>query len=299
VFDVLKGSGTGGTYTYPDQATDPYKGGPALNSWSVDRDMVLIGTAGHLHPGGLHDDLWVSRGGSDAHLFKSDTRYYEPAGAVSWDVAMLATDPDWRVAVHPGDALRVSSTYDTSRASWYESMGIMVVWAVDGTDGPDPFTTKVDVGGHLTHGHLAENDNHGGDKVETVSPDGLATTGAPAGNVSIADFTYGAGDLTLKVPQPIPVIAPGQSITFDNADQTATAPIWHTITACKEPCDRATGIAYPLADSDVQFDSGQLGLGGPPTSGTVTWSTPGNLPSGTYTYFCRIHPFMRGAFRVS
>ena len=23
-----------------------------------------------------------------------------------------------------------------------------------------------------------------------------------------------------------------------------------------------------------------------------------NLKSGTYTYFCRIHPFMRGSFRV-
>ena len=30
----------------------------------------------------------------------------------------------------------------------------------------------------------------------------------------------------------------------------------------------------------------------------VTWSTPPNLPVGTYTYFCRIHPFMRGSFRV-
>ena len=29
-----------------------------------------------------------------------------------------------------------------------------------------------------------------------------------------------------------------------------------------------------------------------------TWQTPKNLPVGTYTYFCRIHPFMRGAFRV-
>ena len=25
---------------------------------------------------------------------------------------------------------------------------------------------------------------------------------------------------------------------------------------------------------------------------------PSDLPDGTYTYFCRIHPFMRGAFRV-
>jgi plastocyanin len=30
----------------------------------------------------------------------------------------------------------------------------------------------------------------------------------------------------------------------------------------------------------------------------LSWATPKNLPVGTYTYFCRIHPSMRGAFRV-
>ena len=61
---------------------------------------------------------------------------------------------------------------------------------------------------------------------------------------------------------------------------------------------RSTGIAYPLADADIAFDSGELGVTGPPTAGRLTWSTPTDLPDGTYTYFCRIHPFMRGAFRV-
>ena len=49
----------------------------------------------------------------------------------------------------------------------------------------------------------------------------------------------------------------------------------------------------------MKFDSGELGTGGarrPPAD--VTWTTPADLPPGTYTYFCRIHPFMRGAFRV-
>jgi plastocyanin len=48
----------------------------------------------------------------------------------------------------------------------------------------------------------------------------------------------------------------------------------------------------------VVFDSGQLGNAGQPTAGRVTWSTPTDLPAGTYTYFCRIHPFMRGGFEV-
>ena len=48
----------------------------------------------------------------------------------------------------------------------------------------------------------------------------------------------------------------------------------------------------------MQFDSGELGVAGPPTAGRVDWSLPTDIPTGTYTYFCRIHPSMRGAFRV-
>ena len=129
VFDVLKGSGQDGRYEYPDDATDPYGGRPAKNRWTVDRDGVLVATAGHLHPGGLYDDLYVERAGATAipghdkpgrpdtaHLFRSKAHYYEPAGAVSWDVAMTATKPDWRVAVKAGDVLETSATYDSKRA---------------------------------------------------------------------------------------------------------------------------------------------------------------------------------------
>jgi plastocyanin len=91
----------------------------------------------------------------------------------------------------------------------------------------------------------------------------------------------------------------GRSLTFRNLDSDDT--IWHTITACKEPCNKATGVAYPLANGRVDFDSGELGFG--PKFATAaanrdTWSTPRNLNPGTYTYFCRVHPFMRGAFKV-
>ena len=62
-----------------------------------------------------------------------------------------------------------------------------------------------------------------------------------------------------------------------------------------------TGIAYPLANGPVRFDSGNLGYG--PEGRTaaaqrITWRTPKKIRPGTYTYFCRVHPFMRGAFRV-
>src|SRR5262249_8017513 len=144
VFDVLRGSGKGGTFTYPDDATDPYKGRRDRSTWTVDRDGVLVGTAGHLHPGGLHTDLWLQRTSAEApeghrrgdagdtvRLFESRAHYFEPAGAVSWDVAMTATRSDWRVAVKKGDVMSTSATYDSKTASWYESMGIMVVWMAD------------------------------------------------------------------------------------------------------------------------------------------------------------------------
>jgi len=297
VFDVLKGSGTRGTYTYPDQATDPYHGRPPKNEWTVDRDSVLLGTAGHLHPGGLHDDLWVDRAGQTAHVFESSAKYFEPAGAVSWDVSMTGTRPDWNVQVKQGDTLRVNATYDTKRASWYESMGIMVVWMADGTTGRDPFTTKVDQPGLLTHGHLPENDNHGGTEVALPNATKFAPTPA-TGPLGIDNFIYSTGDMTSPA-KTIPQVTAGQQLTFVNNDAPRLNGIWHSITACKAPCNKQTGIAYPLADADIQFDSGQLGVAGPPTAGTISWQTPADLPPGLYTYFCRIHPFMRGAFDVS
>jgi plastocyanin len=310
VFDVLKGSGHDGVYTYPDDAIDPYKGRIPANQVAVDKDMVLLGMTGHLHPGGLHTDMYLSRPGvtegangasvvnGKVHLFRSDAIYYEPAGAVSWDVSTTATPLDWRASVKQGDTISISASYDTKRASWYESMGIMVLWAADAADatGPDPFQAKVDVKGAVTHGHLAENDHHGGGPgkyVDLAKKPSLASDG----NVTVADFSYAPGDMS-GIYDSVPTVKPGDPLTFVNKDAPLGPGIWHTITACKAPCDQETGVAYPLADSDVIFDSGELGVAGPPTAGRVDWTIPTNLARGTYTYFCRIHPSMRGAFRV-
>jgi plastocyanin len=291
VFDVLKGSGTDGKYTYPDDEPTA----PHVNTYTVPTDGVLVKTFGHLHPGGLYDTFSVTRGGQTKKIFTSKAKYYEPAGAVSWDVSMTATPDDWDVAVKAGDTLAISSTYDTKRASWYESMGLGVVWMYDGSGGHDPFTTSIDQRGVLTHGHLPENDNHGGKPTTTFLNASTAASGPLATTIPIVSFEYGSGDLTAKGK--IPTVTEGQQITFDNFD-ASDQNVWHSITACKAPCTGSTGVAYPLADADVQFDTGQLGNAGQPTSGSLTWSTPADLAPGTYTYFCRVHPFMRGAFRV-
>jgi len=304
VFDALQGQGKKGKFTFPDQAR-----GAQINdigyahSYTVPTAITLIGTAGHLHPGGLYNDLRVNRAGKGKLLFRSQAKYFEPAGAVSWDVSMTATRPSWRIGLKPGDVLSTKVTYDTKKASWYEVMGIMVVWYADGTrpKAVNPFTHKVDTTGILTHGHLPENNNHGGDPFPLPDArkllDGFQTT-----SVGIKDFIYGRGDLTGsgKAGRP-PVVTAGQSLTFTNFDATPdtaySQEAYHTITACKAPCNRGTGVAYPIADGSGRFDSKELGYV-TPGANTNTWSTPTNLKPGTYTYFCRIHPFMRGAFRV-
>jgi len=106
----------------------------------------------------------------------------------------------------------------------------------------------------LTHGHLPENNNHGGSDIGL--PDMSKSLAGPVAprQVTIEGFVYSQGDmgLTGKRGRP-PVIAQGQTLRFVNKD------------------------AKNAKDS---------------------WETPKTLPQGTYTYFCRIHPFMRGAFRV-
>jgi plastocyanin len=328
VFDVHRGSGKNGRFTYPTQADNPYPDGVAKNLWQVDRDGVLVAGAGHLHSGGLYSDLYLRRSGARyrgprcetratarlrarcrrqapsvrgnrVHLFRSNARYWEPFGPVSWDMAMKVTPPNWRVAVKKGDILENTATYESKRASWYESMGIEIFYMADGPGGKNPYRTKVDLPGRVTHGHLAENSDHGGRPTDLADPRLLPAAGLSPNPLAITQFSYAAGDLNDDAPYNRPAtVKRGQSLTFQLSQRDASQEIWHSITSCAAPCNRSTGIAYPIADGRFQFDSGQLGTI-TPAVGRTTWQTPKNLPVGTYTYFCRIHPFMRGSFRVT
>ena len=327
VFNVHKGSGKRGTYTYPTDDPQAYAAANhPKNEWTADRDGVLVATAGHLHPGGKQTDMWLNRDGakvraarcaakgsaratrkcrasaprgrgSKVHLFTSTAKYFEPAGAVSWDVAMTGTRKDWMVKVKKGDTLSTTVTYGTKKASWWESMGIMVAYMADSGPGRNPYRTRVDLPGKPTHGHLRENRHHGGGKTDLPDPRKLKSGVVNPGNVNILGFNYRLGDLRLPGQGGLPPVITGNNqLTFVNQDDPKR--IYHSITSCKAPCNRETGIAYPVADGTVSFESGTLGTSRPITTGALTFKTPPGLKSGTYTYFCRIHPFMRGAFRV-
>ena len=160
----------------------------------------------------------------------------------------------------------------------------------------DPHSARVVLKRLYTH--LAENDNHGGG-VDPDLPDPKKLPDGPAitSPVDIVNYEYTPTDLDLATS--VATVQAGQPITFNNLDAPASGyGTWHSITSCALPCNKSTGIAYPLADGKVEFDSGQLGNFGQPTAGKLTWDTPSNLTPGTYSFFCRVHPFMRGAFRV-
>ena len=99
VFNALKGMGQDGRYTFPDQAVGAQRDVIDTNSQIVDprppgdagrhRRTPPPGRAGHQPRG--------QRGNQRRSLFQSNAHYYEPAGAVSWDVAMGGTPSDWRV----------------------------------------------------------------------------------------------------------------------------------------------------------------------------------------------------------
>ena len=113
----------------------------------------------------------------------------------------------------------------------------MVSWMADG----DPTVTirspRRRRQGQLTHGHLAENDNHGGapNPKDYADLTKLPSAKAPA-TVPIENFVYARGDMT--VADSVPTVKPGGTITFDNSiDAPLENGIWHTITACKAPCN--------------------------------------------------------------
>jgi hypothetical protein len=158
--------------------------------------------------------------------------------------------------------------------------------------------------GFLTHGHYPENGNHSGPLGNWSAQQGPQTS-----QIAIADFQYTPGDLSQTGSIGLPKVRLGAGLTFTNLEGAA---IYHTITTCRFPCLGAVGSAFPIPNGEtssgrsVEFDSAELGIGPPaigPASQKLSWTLPvtsqsGYRPGEIVTYFCRIHPFMRGAFQV-
>jgi len=337
--------------------------------WTSTIEGTMIGTGGHLHPGGLSvmvenmgskenpcpDD---GRGYGGTRLLKSDALFRN--AFLSEDFQMEVSHPAWRAPLHKGDRIRITGIYENKDHGWYDVMtheGIYVdeQQPPEGRCKPKLINQPSTAGkrraarkrkralGRRHAGHRARRASSGqglrlkrrGPKArrwsrarKRVSRD--PTEGVPnrpwhpghfdlfcgkewggqdcdrpyvdkgpgveTNLVTIANFLYMPGDLALEGQQGAPVrVKKGTALTFVNADQEAG--IRHSVTTCPWPCNGRYVGNYPLPDG--VWDSSMLGYdaidGG--TANPVA-STPANLPTGQYAYFCRVHPWMRGAFEV-
>ncbi|MFL5842411.1 MAG: hypothetical protein ACJ77Z_18340, partial [Thermoleophilaceae bacterium] len=391
VFNVERGYGQSGRCTWPKQECakfDPYgklfvgqgkpgngvgedftlpKRGGSVGQMQNFQGGTLIGIGGHLHPGGIQNEIDLKRpGGEDVKVkqryrvrskrthkvryrYRTVTKHVDTTRIYtghahywnwkdpskdggepnSWDFSMDVEGlPRWGVHVNPGDSLRSNATYDTTRLASYEDMGIAVtLLAPDSPDGKptapgvDPFQAKRDnsddcksgpgINGELcnrgivTHGHYTENGNHGG-----ANGQWALKPGAQTDQVNIADFQYFPGDLSSSSSTGVPTVKLGTDLQFRNTEGLG---IYHTITTCAFPCLGGTSASFPVPDGatsqgrPLDFDSSELGIGAPyvgATSQRLDWALPvdqknGFRPGEVVTYFCRIHPFMRGAFEVT
>jgi hypothetical protein len=324
--------------------------------WTSTVDGTIIGTGGHLHPGGLR--VVVENYGSEANPCPDDGRGYGGTtllasdavfrnAPLSEDFQMEVSDPRWRAPIHKGDRIRISGTYEDKDHAWYEVMTHEGFY-IDTSQKPGPgcaphllgqsrrppagfslpsitgfggmhyaSNTAPPTGRKLARGWIdpvegvvnrrwgEEHDAFCGKRwdgppCERPLPDGATAKGLSALPVHITDFLYLPGDRALTGMPGAPVqVKHGSSLMFINED--AGAGIRHTVTTCAWPCNGPYVANYPLADG--VFDSGILSLGLDPVDEQIgaprlIASTPKTLPVGKYAYFCRIHPWMRGAFEV-
>jgi plastocyanin len=249
----------------------------------------------------------------------------------------VTADIGWKVRVREGDLIRLNAVYDTEIAAWYENMGIVMAWvapgdlsgidlweqngdgsfkvgisrgiAVDavvpGGDVPGmqyprcvPSATTLCTRGQVTHGHYNASGHHG---VCNPCPPLVTTLAGPLmTEINFGGFTFGPADFGAIALNGIPTVKLNAPVVFRNLD--AGAYLWHTVTACGFPCTGPTTTDYPISDGTtslgqlVDFDSTELGQG-LGASGNLTWSySPTKL--GIQTFYCRIHPGMRGAINV-
>jgi plastocyanin len=341
--------------------TSAMKQGPI--EWTATHDGTLIGTGGHLHPGGervIVENLGtkespcaLTKGAyAGTLLLRSDANWRNNV-PFSEDFQMEVTNPAWRAPIKKGDRLRITGVYENKEHAWYTAMTHEGVY-VDEAQAPvghcapylinqptpagsatrvkkrvvtykqvkvkrhgktstrrvrvvkDVWVKKKLKGKPVdpTEGVLSRpwgkhvdrvcGEQYGAPPCEHAEP--ARPDGALASQVHIADFLYVPGDRSLSGANGSPPqVKQGTSLQFINDD--VSAGIRHSVTTCAWPCNGTYVANYPLANG--VWDSTTLGYdavdGG---NMNPVAQTPTDLPAGMYSYFCRIHPWMRGAFQV-
>jgi plastocyanin len=331
-FDVPRGAGgADGLFTYPFELAGKPDGNavPGVGRvWEAPFSGVIVIGAGHLHPGGRR--AIVTNMGSEASPCPNTradgipgTTMYEldvldRVAPNSEDFQIEITQPGFRAWLRKGDRIALNGIYESAEHAWWDAMthtGFYVderpVSEADACRtaivGKPPGWTPPMLGSYpdLPPWEGVANRAWYG-KPDLLCGPGLgpecdqkAATWRPGPGtsvVTIGGFSFVPG--ALGSPQGLgpPSVRRGTQLRFVNADLAAY--IRHTVTSCPEPCNGPYVANYPLPDGF--FDSGFLGYEPTTGGGSPVWTldTTGLQP-GRYTYFCRVHPWMRGAFALT
>jgi plastocyanin len=270
----------------------------------------------------------TGRGYGGTLLLESDA-VWRKGVRFSEDFQMEVTNPAFRAPIHKGDRIRIAGVYENKRHAWYTAMthqgfyideqqppkgrckpyliGKAAKLGKKGKKGKKGNGRKGRKGKRIKPWKGVRNRPWGHHSTDTVCgkrygadrcsrPEKQYEPGVETDQVSIVNFQYQPGDMALSGQAGAPVrVKQGTPLQFLNVDQAAN--IRHSVTTCKWPCNGPYVANYPLPDG--VWDSGTLGYdvvdGGSPNPAS---ETPPDLPVGRYSYFCRIHPWMRGAFEV-
>ncbi|MFN2615333.1 MAG: hypothetical protein ABR552_11030, partial [Actinomycetota bacterium] len=307
---------------YWDHNNPSFAGG-APTSW----DVSMTGTIGRPAGNGLAKDSWrilVAQG--DSLLLNGE---YDTEDGSSYDqmgIVMAWMYPGYDPAAI--DPFAASTRLD---AGWATGPTFPVLPPHDathllpgtqatctpGTDGTG--VTTLCLRGNVTHGSMTSREDHWdcSNPADPVDPAGpcpaLPSLRRPllSTTITMQGFTYGELDLHVAQSLGIPQVPVGTKLTFVNPDMSGL--IWHTVTRCPAPCTGTTSANYPYTNggtasenpdqlitgvTSMDFDSTILcvGLGCAPVD--TSWTFAPSRP-GIYTFWCRIHPDMRGVFQAT
>lgn len=305
--------------------------------WTAPFSGTIVIGAGHLHPGGERV-IFTNTGqeGDRCADTRTDgipgTTLYELEEVArdgvrfSEEFQIEITHPGFRAEVKAGDELYLNGAYESAEHAWYEAMAFTGFYVDEGDVGvrtceptivgtPEGWTPPLGVvlpdepdpiEGLPNREWTAEQRAYCG--VNGVACDRnlpVAAAGARTELVTVTGFQFLPGGLGLPGALANPTVTKGTQLRFVNSDIGAY--IRHSVTSCGTPCDGEYVANYPLPDGD--FDSRAMGY--EPSAGTAysqvfpSWALDtSKLELGEngapkrYTYYCRIHPTMRGGFTL-